>query len=93
MIQGELLLSSGRRWQELSAPDFFGVVEALRIRQLGRENFEKWLEDNVAARKAAELAAKQGRTPKAPARVMSIEKAKQMQADAQEYDAEMTRRR
>lgn len=93
MIEGELLLA-GVDWRTLNGPQFFSACEAVLARLLGgRGAMEAAVEEAVAEMQAKQKAAKQGRTSKGLARVLNIDKARRMAADADEYDREMSRGR
>jgi hypothetical protein len=76
----------------LSAPQFFSVAETLLARLLGgRDALEKRLDEVISEEKAKEAAARRGRKAKGPARVLSLDTARRMQADAESYDKQMSK--
>lgn len=71
---------------------FFSVVQTLIARRLGGwDRLEQRLEEAVNQDQAQQQAAKHGKKLPSKARVLSVEQARKMQADAQEYDAKVVK--
>lgn len=89
MIEGELLLA-GTDWRTLTVRQFSSVTEALLARVLGGwDAFHVRMDEALSESRALKVAARKGRKVKGRPRVLSLEAAKRMQADAESFDREI----